>query len=149
RYGGAVPSAFDCWLTLRGVSTLPYRVRAHCANAQAVAEFLRSHPAVEAVHYPGLPEHPGHAIAARQMSGGFGGMLSFQTRGGRDQAMKVAARVRVFTRATSLGGPHSFIEHRASIEGPATKTPANLLRMSIGLEHPEDLIADLAQAMGG
>jgi len=147
RYGGAVPSAFDCWLTLRGVSTLPYRIRAHCANAQAVAEFLQSHSAVEAVHYPGLPDHPGHAIATRQMSGGFGGMLSFQMRGGREKAMNTAARVKVFTRATSLGGPHSFIEHRASIEGPATATPANLLRMSIGLEHPDDLIADLAQAL--
>jgi cystathionine gamma-synthase len=148
KFGGAAPSPFDCWLTLRGVATLPYRVRAHSENALRIAEYLRNHRAVEAVHYPGLPTHPGHAIAARQMSG-FGGMLSAQVRGGRDQAMGVAARVRLFTRATSLGGPHSFIEHRASIEGPGSKTPPNLLRMSIGLENSEDLIADLEQALSG
>jgi cystathionine gamma-synthase len=146
KFGGAAPSPFDCWLTLRGVATLPYRVRAHSDNALLIAEFLRNHKAVEAVHYPGLPAHPGHTIAARQMSG-FGGMLSAQVRGGRDQAMGVAARVRLFTRATSLGGPHSFIEHRASIEGPASKTPPNLLRLSIGLENSEDLIADLEHAL--
>ena len=146
RFAGATPSPFDCWLTLRGVATLPYRVRAQSQNARQIAEFLRTHKAVEAVHYPGLPTHPGHSIAARQMSG-FGGMLSMQVRGGRDQAMRVAARVRLFTRATSLGGPHSFIEHRASIEGPGSKTPQNLLRMSAGLENQEDLIADLEQAL--
>jgi cystathionine gamma-synthase len=146
-FGGAAPSPFDCWLALRGVSTLPWRMRAHCQNAQAIAEFLKKHPAVEQVHYPGLPDHPGHDIAARQMSG-WGGMLSFQMRGGRDAAMGVAARVRLFTRATSLGGPHSLIEHRASIEGPSTKTPQNLLRASIGLENSDDLIADLQQALG-
>jgi cystathionine gamma-synthase len=146
KFGGAAPSPFDCWLTLRGVATLPYRVRAHSENALRIAEYLRNHRAVEAVHYPGLPTHPGHAIAARQMSG-FGGMLSAQVRGGRDQAMGVAARVRLFTRATSLGGPHSFIEHRASIEGPGSKTPPNLLRLSIGLENSEDLIADLEHAL--
>jgi cystathionine gamma-synthase len=146
QFGGAAPSPFDCWLTLRGVATLPYRVRAQSENARQLAEFLREHKAVEAVHYPGLPVHPGHMVAVRQMSG-FGGMLSVQVRGGREQAMGVAARVRLFTRATSLGGPHSFIEHRASIEGPATKTPQNLLRMSAGLENVEDLIADLDQAL--
>jgi cystathionine gamma-synthase len=146
QFGGATPSPFDCWLTLRGVATLPYRVRAQSENARQIAEFLREHKAVEAVHYPGLPSHPGHAIAARQMTG-FGGMLSVQVRGGREQAMGVAARVRLFTRATSLGGPHSFIEHRASIEGPGSKTPQNLLRMSAGLENVEDLIADLEQAL--
>jgi cystathionine gamma-synthase len=148
KFGGAAPSPFDCWLTLRGVATLPYRVRAQSENALRIAEYLRNHKAVEAVHYPGLPTHSGHAIAARQMSG-FGGMLSMQVRGGRDQAMAVAAQVRLFTRATSLGGPHSFIEHRASIEGPGSKTPPNLLRMSIGLENSEDLIADLEQALSG
>ena len=146
QFGGAAPSPFDCWLTLRGVATLPYRVRAQSENARQIAEFLRTHKAVEAVHYPGLPSHPGHLVAARQMSG-FGGMLSVQVRGGRDQAMGVAARVRLFTRATSLGGPHSFIEHRASIEGPGTKTPQNLLRISVGLENVDDLIADLEQAL--
>ena len=145
-FGGAAPSPFDCWLTLRGVSTLPLRMRAHCGNAMAVAEFLQRHPAVERVHYPGLPDHPGHEIARRQMSA-WGGMLSFQVRGGRDTAMKVTARVGLFTRATSLGGPHSLIEHRASIEGRDTRTPQNLLRVSIGLESPDDLIADLQQAL--
>lgn len=146
KFGGAVPAPFDCWLTLRGVDTLPYRVKAHCENARRIAEFLAAHPAVEMVHYPGLPSHPSHFVAARQMTG-FGGMLSAQVRGGREQAMAVAARVHLFTRATSLGGPHSFIEHRASIEGPKSKTPQNLLRMSIGLENADDLIADLDQAL--
>jgi cystathionine gamma-synthase len=147
-FGGAVPSPFDCWLTLRGISTLPWRVRAHCENAGRIAGYLAGHAAVETVHYPGLPSHPGHDVASRQMSG-FGGMLSIQVRGGREQAMAVAARVQLFTRATSLGGPHSLIEHRASIEGRLTKTPQNLLRLSIGLEHPDDLIADLDQALAG
>lgn len=147
RFGGAVPSPFDCWLTLRGINTLPLRVRAQSQNALAVAHFLDRHRAVERVLYPGLPSHPGHEIAARQMPGGFGGMLSFQVRGERAQAMAVAARVRLFIRATSLGGPHSLIEHRASVEGPQTKTPQNLLRMSIGLENAEDLIEDLDQAL--
>jgi cystathionine gamma-synthase len=146
KFGGSVPSPFDCWLTLRGIGTLPYRMRAHSDNARQIAVYLAAHPAIEAVHYPGLPGHPGHAIAARQMSG-FSGMLSAQVRGGRDQAMAVAARVRLFTRATSLGGPHSLIEHRASIEGPKSRTPPNLLRLSIGLENPADLIADLEQAL--
>lgn len=146
-YGGGVPSPFDCWLALRGIETLPYRMRAHSENALRLAQFLREHARVEAVHYPGLPEHPGHGVAARQMSG-FGGMLSFQVRGRREDAMAVAARCRLFIRATSLGGPHSFIEHRASIEGPRTRTPENLLRVSVGLEHPDDLIEDLMQALG-
>jgi cystathionine gamma-synthase len=146
HFGGSTPSPFDCWLTLRGIDTLPYRVRAQSAHAQSIAEYLQDHAAVEAVHYPGLAAHPGHALAARQMSG-FGGMLSFQVRGGRDAAMAVVARVRLFLRATSLGGTHSLIEHRASVEGRDSKTPQNLLRVSVGLEHPEDLIADLEQAL--
>jgi cystathionine gamma-synthase len=145
--GGAVPSPFDCWLTLRGIETLPYRMRAHSENALCIAQCLVRHPRVEAVHYPGLPSHPGHEIALRQMSG-FGGMLSFQVRGDEQAAMAVASRCRLFTRATSLGGPHSFIEHRASVEGPRSHTPRNLLRLSVGLEHPDDLIADLIQALG-
>ncbi len=145
--GGAVPSPFDCWLTLRGIETFPYRMRAHSENGLRIAECLQRHAQVEAVHYPGLPQHPGHEIAKRQMSG-FGGMLSFQVRGDEAAAKRVAARCRLFIRATSLGGPHSFIEHRASIEGPRSKTPRNLLRLSVGLEHPDDLIADLDQALG-
>jgi len=147
KYGGPVPSPFDCWLTLRGIETLPYRMRAHAENAQRVAEHVEKHPKVEAVHYPGLPEHPGREIAARQMTG-FSGMLSFQVRGGREAALQAAARCRLFLRATSLGGPHSFIEHRASVEGPGSRTPQNLLRLSVGLEHPDDLIEDLNQALG-
>jgi cystathionine gamma-synthase len=146
QHGGAVPSPFECWLTLRGIDTLPYRVRAQSAHAQRVAEFLASHRSVGKVHYPGLATHPGHDVAKEQMSG-FGGMLSFQVRGGRAEAMAVAAKVRLFTRATSLGGGHSLIEHRASVEGPGTRTPQSLLRLSIGLEHPDDLIADLDQAL--
>lgn len=146
-FGGAVPSPFDCWLTLRGVSTLPWRVRAHSENAMRIALFLAQHAAVERVLYPGLPDHPGHQIASKQMQGGFGGMLSFQVRGCRETAMAVAAKVRIFTRATSLGGPHSLIEHRASIEGRQSKTPQNLLRVSVGLENADDLIQDLDQAL--
>jgi len=145
-FGGMAPSAFDCWLALRGASTLPWRMRAHSENALAITKFLQGHPAVERVYYPGLPDHPGYEIAKRQMSG-WGGMLSFQVRGDREAAMAVVGRVGLFTRATSLGGPHSLIEHRASIEGRGTKTPQNLIRASIGLENAEDLIADLEQAL--
>jgi cystathionine gamma-synthase len=148
RYGGAVPSPFDCWLTMRGIQTLPCRVRVHSENALRLARHLKMHPAVEAVHYPELPDHPGYEIAARQMAA-FGGMLSFEVAGGREAAMSVAARCRLFIRATSLGGAHSLIEHRASVEGPQTRTPQNLLRVSVGLEHADDLIADLDQAMAG
>jgi len=144
---GAIAAPFDSWLVLRGLRTLPWRVRAHSQNAGAVTDFLASHKRVEAVHYPGLESHPARDVAARQMQC-FGGMASFQVRGGRPEAMAVAAKLRVFTRATSLGGPESLIEHRASIEGAATRSPENLLRMSIGLEHADDLIDDLAQALG-
>ncbi|MBI4840820.1 MAG: PLP-dependent transferase [candidate division NC10 bacterium] len=145
--GGAVPSPFECWLVLRGVATLPARMRMHSDSALKVATFLADHPGVEAIHYPGLKEHPGHEIAARQMALP-GGMLSFQVKGGRDRAFGVAAKVRIFTRATSLGGAESLMEHRASMEGPDTRTPEDLLRLSIGLEHADDLIEDLAQALG-
>jgi len=148
KFGGSVPSPFDCWLTLRGLDTFPYRVRAQAQNGMSVARFLAAHRAVEKVHYPGLEEHPGHAIAARQMSA-FGGMLSFQVRGGRDRAMGVVARCKLFIRATSLGGAHSLVEHRASVEGPQSRTPQNLIRLSIGLEHVDDLTADLKQALDG
>ena len=146
REGGAVPSPFECWLTLRGLETFPYRVRAQSENAQKIAEFLSRQPKIQAVHYPGLPSHPGHKIAAGQMSG-FGGMMSIEVKGGREEAFKVCAAVKIFTHATSLGGPHSLIEHRASVEGAATRSPENLLRLSIGLEHPDDLMEDLDQAL--
>jgi cystathionine gamma-synthase len=145
--GGAVPSPFECWLVGRGLRTLPHRMRAHCENATRVARYLADHPAVAAVHYPGLESHAGHAVAARQMSAP-GGMLSVQVHGGRAEAMAMAAKLRLITRATSLGGTESLIEHRASVEGPETATPENLLRLSVGLEHPDDLIADLARALG-
>jgi cystathionine gamma-synthase len=145
--GGAVPSPFDCWLMMRGIRTLALRVRQQVASAQRVAEFLADHPAIERVNYPGLDSHPGHAIAARQMTNGFGGMLSFHVQGGADTAMAIAARLQLFTRATSLGGIESLIEHRASIEGPTSTTPQNLLRVSIGIEHVDDLIDDLRQAI--
>jgi len=144
--GGAVPSPFDCWLVLRGIRTLPSRMRAHSENALRVATFLAGHARVEAVHYPGLPSHPGHDIARRQMAQ-FGGMVSVQVKGDRDRALAVAAKGRVFTRATSFGGTESLVEHRASIEGPGTHTPENLLRLSIGLENADDLIEDLDQAL--
>jgi cystathionine gamma-synthase len=144
--GGAVPSPFDCWLILRGMRTLPWRMRAHCENAMKVASFLATHPKVAHVHYPGLKSHPGHEIAARQMSL-FGGMLSFEVKDGRDAAMSVAAKTKIFIRATSLGGVESLIEHRASIEGPGTTSAEGLLRLSIGLENADDLIEDLDQAL--
>jgi cystathionine gamma-synthase len=146
RDGGSVPSPFECWLTMRGLQTFPYRVRAQSASAQKIAEFLSQQPKIEAVHYPGLPSHPEHKIAASQMSS-FGGMLSIQVKGGQAEAFKLAAGVKLFTHATSLGGAHSLIEHRASVEGAATRSPVNLLRLSIGLEHPDDLIEDLEQAL--
>ena len=140
--GGAVPSPFECWLTLRGLQTFPYRVRAHAENAHRVAEFLSRQSKIEAVHYPGLPSHPSHKIAAAQMSG-FGGMMSIQVKGGQAEAFKLVAGLKLFSHATSLGSTHSLIEHRASVEGANTRSPANLLRLSIGLEHPDDLIEDL------
>ena len=144
---GAVPSPFDCWLVLRSLRTLPYRMRAHTENAGKVAAFLAVQPQVERVYYPGLESHPNFEVAARQMNS-FGGMLSFEVVGGEAAAMQVAANVQLFTRGTSLGGVESLIEHRASIEGPESTTPRGLLRVSVGLEHPDDLIADLAEALG-
>jgi cystathionine gamma-synthase len=144
--GGAVPSPFDCWLILRGMRTLPWRMRGHSENAMRIADFLSGHRKVSRVHYPGLKLHPGHEIAAKQMST-FGGMLSFEVKDGRDAAMSVAAKTKIITRATSLGGVESLIEHRASIEGAGTTSPEGLLRLSIGLENAEDLIEDLDQAL--
>ncbi len=144
--GGAVPSPFDCWLLLRGTATLDVRVRAQSANALKIARHLESHPKVAQVFYPGLDSHPQHALAQRQMSG-FGAMLSFRVRGGGPAALNCAAKVKLFTRATSLGGVESLIEHRASVEGPESPTPPDLLRISAGLEHPDDLMNDLDQAL--
>ncbi len=143
--GGTVPSPFECWLTLRGLQTLPLRVRAQAAAAQTVAEWLSQHPAIEQVLYPGLPGHPGHTVAQKQMTG-YGGLLSFLVKDDQATAMAVAAKTRLIARATSFGSPHSTIEHRASIE-VGTATAPNLLRLSIGLEHVDDLIADLEQAL--
>lgn len=144
--GGAVQAPFDSWLLLRGIRTLPYRMRAHTENAMRVAEYLSSHARVERVHYPGLKSDPGHEIASRQMQL-FGGMLSFVVKGGTEAAMAAAAKMQVITRATSLGGTESLIEHRASVEGAATRAPGGLLRFSVGLEHVDDLIEDLDQAL--
>ncbi|MXV16318.1 trans-sulfuration enzyme family protein [Hufsiella ginkgonis] len=143
---GAVPSPFDCYMTVRGIKTLPYRMRGHYENASKLAAYLLRHPKVEQVYYPGLAGHALHEVAASQMCG-FGGMLSFLVKGDAEAAHKVANSVKVFLQATSLGGVESLIEHRFSVEGPATKTPHNLLRVSVGLENIEDLIADLAQAL--
>lgn len=143
---GGIPSPFDCWLILRGMRTLPCRMRVHSENALKVATWLADHPRVEAVHYPGLGSHAGHEIAARQMSD-FSGMLSFEVKGRAAAALEVAAKTEIFIRATSLGGVESLIEHRASIKGEDPRTPQGLLRLSIGLEHPDDLIEDLAEAM--
>jgi cystathionine gamma-synthase len=144
---GAVPSPFDCWLILRGMRTLPWRMRAHSENASKIAEFLARHPKVKWVHYPGLQSHPRHKIALKQMSVS-GGMLSLEVKDGYDAAMQVAAKTKIFIRATSLGGVESLIEHRASIEGPGTTSPEGLLRLSIGLENADDLIEDLDRALG-
>lgn len=144
---GATLAPFSAWLTLRGCRSLGARMAMHCANARRVAEFLADHPAIERVNWPGLPSHAGHAVAARQMRD-FGGMMSIQLRGGRDAALAMAGKLRVFTNATSLGGCESLVEHRASVEGPNPRSPQNLLRMSVGLEHVDDLIEDLRQALG-
>ncbi len=148
--GGAVPGPFDCWLTLRGIKTLGVRMDRHCANAAAVADFLEASDAVEAVHYPGLPTHPSHAVAARQMTG-FSGMVSFTTRGGADVARDFVARTKVFQLAESLGGVESLIElpgemTHASVAGTSAEVEPNLIRLSVGIEHISDLLADLKQA---
>ena len=144
---GAILGPFEAWLLLRGMRTLFLRVERACSSALDLAENLRENPNVSAVLYPGLPDHPGHAIALRQMQGGFGGMLSIRVKGGETAAIATAARVKIWQRATSLGGIESLIEHRASIEGPTTPVPPDLLRLSVGIEHPGDLLADLVQAL--
>lgn len=143
---GAVPSPFDCWLIRRGLATLPLRVTTQAANALRIAEFLSGHPAVSHVHYPGLPSHPRHEIARKQMRA-FGGLLSFQVAAGEAAARKVASSLQLFTQATSLGGVESLIEHRASVAGESASTPRDLLRVSVGIEDAGDLIADLDEVM--
>ncbi|MEN2980923.1 PLP-dependent transferase [Tistrella bauzanensis] len=145
---GAVLGPFEAWLLLRGMRTLAIRVDRASANAAAIARHFSGDPRVRAILYPGLPDFPGHDIAARQMTGGFGGMLSLCVAGGRDAAIDMAGRLRLFARATSLGGVESLIEHRASIEGPTSPVPDDLLRVSVGIEDVGDLIADLDRALG-
>ncbi len=149
---GAVPAPFDCYLVLRGVKTLAVRMERHCANARSIVDLLVGHPAVERVLYPQLPDHPGHAAAAKQMRD-FGGMVSFTLRGGSDAALRVAAATTLFTLAESLGAVESLIEHpgqmtHASAAGSPLEVPDNLLRLSVGIESAADLVADLEQALG-
>ncbi|MCR9288804.1 MAG: aminotransferase class I/II-fold pyridoxal phosphate-dependent enzyme [Bacteroidetes bacterium] len=145
---GSVPSPFECWLTLRGIKTLSVRVERQTQNALQLATFLKNHPKIEAVHYPGLDSHPQFEIAKKQMIGGFGAMVSVQPIGDAQHAMAITGKLKLFTTATSLGGVESLIEHRKSIEGETSLTPDNLLRISVGLEHVEDLISDWQQALG-
>ena len=145
---GCVLGPFEAWLLLRGMRTLFVRVPAQSRCAQRIAEHFAAHPGVEAVLYPGLPSFAGHDVAARQMQGGFGGMLSIRVKGGSAGALAAMGRLRLWKRATSLGGVESLVEHRASVEGPQSATPPELLRMSVGLEDPGDLIEDLGGALG-
>ncbi|MCZ6861351.1 MAG: aminotransferase class I/II-fold pyridoxal phosphate-dependent enzyme [Alphaproteobacteria bacterium] len=144
---GATLGPFEAWLLVRGMRTLYLRVERACRTAQRLAEHFSGHAKISRVYYPGLPGHPGHDIAARQMTGGFGGMLSVSVEGGMKAAVAVAAKTKLWHRATSLGGVESLIEHRASIEGPDSPVPPDLLRLSVGIEDPDDLIADLEQAL--
>ncbi len=145
--GGAILGSLEAYLLLRGMRTLHLRVERACHSAMRLAEAMAANPNVAEVLYPGLPSHPGHAIAARQMAGGFGGMLSIRVSGGEAAAIAAAAQVEVWKRATSLGGVESLIEHRASIEGAGSPVPSDLLRLSVGIEDPGDLIADLEAAL--
>jgi cystathionine gamma-synthase len=146
-HGGAILGPFEAWLMQRGMRTLFLRVNKASQSALQIAQHFEAHPGLDAVLYPGLAAHPGHAIAARQMQGGFGGMLSLRVRGGAEAALRVANRCQVFIRATSLGGVESLIEHRHTIEGPASPIPPDLLRLSIGIEAVDDLISDLEEAL--
>jgi len=145
---GAILGAFEAWLLQRGLRTLFLRVKRASDSALRIAQYLETHPQIQEVLYPGLASHPGHAIAARQMENGFGGMLSVRVKGGAEAAMKAIGRMQVFVRATSLGGVESLVEHRPSIEGPTSPLPPELIRISIGIENPDDLIADLDHALG-
>jgi len=147
KMGGAVPSPQDCWMLSRSIRTLAYRMRGHNEHAAQIAEFLKSHPKIESVFYPGLPEHLGHEIAKKQMRG-FGGMISFLIVGGEKDAIRITSKAKIIKRATSLGGVESTWEYRRATEGPESVAPENLIRLSVGLEHPEDLIEDISQALG-
>ena len=144
---GATQNPLDCYLLARGLKTLPLRMREHSASALTLAQKLEKHIAIEKVHYPGLISHPQHELAKRQMLNGYSGMISFQIKGDEANARKVASSLKLFQQATSLGGVESLVEHRRSIEGPVSKTPGNLLRLSVGLEHVDDLWEDLDQAL--
>lgn len=146
--GGAVPSPFDCWLLDRSIATLPLRMTAQTKNASMIADYLTTHPKIERVYYPGLTSHRNHDVAKKQMKGIYGGMLSVLVKGGRKEAMDFANHLSVFKHATSLGGVESLIEHRRSVEGDHAKSPDNLLRMSIGIEHIDDLLNDIGKAFG-
>jgi cystathionine gamma-synthase len=148
-YRGAVLGPFESWLLLRGMRTLFLRVSASCRGAQRVAEALAAHAGVTRVFHPGLEDHPGHAVAARQMHGGFGCLVSFRVPGGEAAARRVAERLELFRDATSLGGVESLVEHRASVEGEGTPVPDDLLRLSVGIEDPDDLVDDLRAALRG
>jgi len=145
--GGAVLGPFEAWLLLRGMRTLHLRVARACENAMAIARRFELHPGFSHLLYPGLALHPGHAVASRQMQGGYGGMISVRLRAGEQAAKDFAARLRIFKRATSLGSVESLAEHRASVEGPGTTCPADLVRLSIGIEHVDDLLSDIEQAL--
>ena len=146
--GGAIPGSFEAWLLQRGMRTLFLRVGHASQSALTIAQHFENHSALDSVLYPGLENHPGHDIAKKQMQGGFGGMLSLRVKGGEKGALKVVGKCQVFVRATSLGGVESLIEHRYSIEGASSPIPKDLLRLSVGIEHVDDLIADLEQALG-
>ena len=146
-HGGAILGSFEAWLLQRGMRTLFLRVRQSSATAMRIATHFDGHPALLAVLYPGLPGHPGHAIASRQMQGGFGGMLSLRVKGGEKAALQAIRKLQVFIRATSLGGVESLAEHRYSIEGPDSPIPQDLIRISVGIESADDLIVDLEQAL--
>ncbi|MBS0386221.1 MAG: PLP-dependent transferase, partial [Proteobacteria bacterium] len=145
--GGATLGAFEAWLLLRGMRTMHLRVRQQCESAIRIARELERHAAVERVTYPGLPSHPQHAIALKQMQGGFGGMMSFEVKGGAAGALGVISRLKLVKAATSLGGVETLIEHRRSIEGPQSDVPEGLLRLSVGCENADDIWADLSAAL--
>jgi cystathionine gamma-synthase len=147
KLGGGVPSPFECWLLARSLATFAIRMPVHATNAMALASYLNDHEKIDAVYYPGLPDFPGHTIAKEQMKGGYGGMLSILVKGGREAALALCKELKLIRHATSLGGVESLIEHRKSAEGDLSSTPENLLRISVGVEHIDDLINDFQQAL--
>jgi cystathionine gamma-synthase len=144
---GGVPSPFDCWLIGRGIQTLHLRVSKQSESAFKLAQYLEQHPKIEKVNYPGLKSHPQYTLAKRQQNNGFGAMLSVLIKGTEQEAFKISTKLKYFTTATSLGGVESLVEHRKSIEGPDSPTPSNLLRISVGIEHIDDLISDWENAL--